>query len=541
MSKNIANNHYFMWNKILFFLMILVYVILGAFLIQFYRYQINFDGIMYISIAKKYAHGDFYNAINGCWGPLFSLLLVPFIKFNVDPLLSAKILNLILGIFILCGIRLLSYRFQINNTVITIITLVSIPIIWSFAFSYITPDLLLLCFLIYYLYIIFNPFYLNHFIKNNILCGIIGGFAYSTKHFAFPFFITHFFLMNLIFFISVKSKKGKINLIKGLIIGYSFFFLLSGIYIFAIYNKYQIFNYNTITRFAKYMNAPWVKDINSERGFIVPPNNSIYAGEDPFYLEYGDKTWSPLNSWFLFNYKIKKIIKNFNEQRWVLERFSYMSLILLFVYLFISYKNIITKKYNSLEFLTSLTILLYMGGYMYGTVHNDDRYYWIIYILLLLISGNLISATYNKFNITKPQIIFLSAITFLTFCNYPYQALKNNHHDNYLNVFNLSKELKDKYGIKGNIASNDEFNRSLFIAYYIDCKYFGISLKYKIEEILDKILEFKIDYYLIWNNKDSNSILESINKEAGKKYPPIKLEQQNINYKNGLTILHITQ
>ncbi|MHC4720172.1 MAG: hypothetical protein ACYSYT_06835, partial [Planctomycetota bacterium] len=59
-------------------------MILGGALVGHYRYQINPDGISYISVAQKYLAGDFAGAINGYWGPLYSWLLMPFLYFGIE-------------------------------------------------------------------------------------------------------------------------------------------------------------------------------------------------------------------------------------------------------------------------------------------------------------------------------------------------------------------------------------------------------------------------------------------------------------------------
>ncbi len=63
-------------NYVLIFILIL-YFVFGLFLLNYYQYILNSDGISYISIAQKYMVGDFGNAINGYWGPLLSWLMIP--------------------------------------------------------------------------------------------------------------------------------------------------------------------------------------------------------------------------------------------------------------------------------------------------------------------------------------------------------------------------------------------------------------------------------------------------------------------------------
>ena len=53
---------------------IIIYFIIGIFLIQYYQYGLNSDSISYITIAQEYLKGHFTDAVNGYWSPLFSWL-----------------------------------------------------------------------------------------------------------------------------------------------------------------------------------------------------------------------------------------------------------------------------------------------------------------------------------------------------------------------------------------------------------------------------------------------------------------------------------
>lgn len=84
-------------------ILLITFLISGFSLIGNYQYLNGADGMSYISIAKLYISGDYANAINGYWGPLFSWLLIPFFYlFGSEPLKAlylARILSLIIGFF----------------------------------------------------------------------------------------------------------------------------------------------------------------------------------------------------------------------------------------------------------------------------------------------------------------------------------------------------------------------------------------------------------------------------------------------------------
>src|SRR5438045_7475715 len=76
---------------------LLAFLILVVPLCGIYLYEIEPDSIAYISIAREYAAGDFTDAVNAYWSPLYSWLMVPFIKTGIDPLIAAKIFGVIAG------------------------------------------------------------------------------------------------------------------------------------------------------------------------------------------------------------------------------------------------------------------------------------------------------------------------------------------------------------------------------------------------------------------------------------------------------------
>ena len=153
-SKNVT-----LKSNISLIMALMTFLILGIILIRYYQYQINPDGLVYIKIAKTYLMGDYNNAISAYWSPLISWLLVPFLIYGLNPLyllFSNKVLALVIGFFTLIGIGKLSYKFEMNETIRTVILFLAVPVILYFAYSVITPDLLLVCILVYYFNIIFD-------------------------------------------------------------------------------------------------------------------------------------------------------------------------------------------------------------------------------------------------------------------------------------------------------------------------------------------------------------------------------------------------
>ncbi|MBL0104831.1 MAG: hypothetical protein IPP51_14360 [Bacteroidetes bacterium] len=77
-----------------------IYLLLCVFVMQYAAwYADNPDSFQYLVIARHYVHGDFQQAVNGCWSPLISWLLVPFVAVGLNGVLAFKILQILIGLF----------------------------------------------------------------------------------------------------------------------------------------------------------------------------------------------------------------------------------------------------------------------------------------------------------------------------------------------------------------------------------------------------------------------------------------------------------
>lgn len=493
-------------NKILFILALIIYSLAGVFLLKYYQYQINPDAIAYISIAKKYLAGDFNNAVNGYWGPLFSWLLLPFLYLQLPPLLLVKIMSIIIGAFTITGVILLSYRFEINNNIRTItVFFILIPAVLSFALTIITPDLLLLCLLAYYLNIILRSNYATR-TYDGLLCGIIGSFAYLSKSYALPFFLTHFIIFNAIYYIKGKSEDKK-NTLKTFIFGLLVLSVISGIWIYQISNKYGYITTGTAGKFNYALIGPDSKSystLDGKTNVLREPTNdtAIYAFEDPC-INQKITTWSPVDSFSSFIYQLKLIFKNiFN----IILMMPTLLLAIIIGYTLLLGQPHNKVNYHGITFHPLLTIILYSIGYTPFLIM--ERYLWIVYILLMLMGCCLMSILFNSdyFSKTKKYIILILFI--LSFTINPMDQLIHNTNAG-KDAFVLAKELDEKYKIKGNIASNTNRDKSLFLSFHLNSRYFGyydnVDPKISDQELYNDLIKHKIDYYLVWDGPNSGS------------------------------------
>ena len=479
---------------------LILYSIIGIIFLKYYQYHIAPDNISYISIAQKYLAGDFGNAINGHWSPFVSWLLIPFLYFKIRLLLAYLIISLIIGLFTLMGIRSLTYKFEMKKEIRNLILVLLVPIILKFVFSNYTADLLIVFFLILYFNVIFNDKYPNKKYYG-LLCGVYGGLGYLSKSFAFPYFLFHFIIFNLIhYYKNTKSPKRK-AILNNFLLGILFFFIICGPWIYIISSKYNHFTINNSTKYNWSFIAPESKGHPMlYQGLVAPPNNTaISAWEDPGYFEKNE--WSPVKSWNSFKYEIKYFLKNVFNTISVLEKFSKLSIIILFFYLLLAIMPVKKLISQGAILYPLLSVLLYCAGYCLILVRA--RYLWINNILLIIMGGYLInillqSELFNR--IRKTILLLFFAVEFSLIPVYDIISNINIQKD----IYTLSQKLENEFNIHGNIASN-KYICTLYISYYINARFYGkINENLNDEGLYNEMKEKNIDYYFYWD-EDSNN------------------------------------
>jgi len=475
------------------------------------------DAFLYISIAEKYIRGDLSNAINGYWGPLLSWLLIPFLAAGSSHVFAINLLNLIFGLFTIIGVGKLSCRFEIGENIRSIILLALVPILLFI--SLIQPmDFLLLCILVYYLSIVFHKDYPEK-LSYAALSGFLGACAYFSKAYGFPFFISHFLLMNACHYYGSSSRDMRKKVLRNVFVGFVVFSLLSGVWITLISIKYNHLTFSNMGRGVFASLGPGSEHGTLEKGdpifsegFFEPPNETaIVIYEDPSYAR--KKTWSPLESGKSFKHYVSNLSENFFEGLRIYESFSRLSFAILLAYILMLFAQPRNTLFTRRDILYPIiTIILYTGGY--APFHFETRYLWIINILLLLMGGRVLDELLRS-DFMKKGIMKKILITFfiLSFVISPIKA-STEIGKNGINreMFLLGTKLNKQYEIKGNIASNrhigptashDSWHRTFRLAYWLNSRYYGQPQEnISDEELKGELEKYGIDYYFFWGDPE---------------------------------------
>lgn len=497
----------------------IVLLIYSAFIITTGHYQrLTGDSTLYISIAEKYIKGDLENAINGYWGPLLSWLLIPFLYLGFSHLFAINTLDLILGLLAMTGVWRLSFKFEINEKIRIIILLPLVPVLLFF--SLIEPmDLLLLCVLIFYLNVVFRKDYPDR-VSHGIYSGILGACAYFAKPYGFPFFISHFILINICHYLGSSLNEQKKNVLRNAVAGFVIFSLLSGVWITLISSKYHHLTFSNMGRGVFASLGPESVHTTLEKGdpvffegFFEPPSETAFViYEDPSYAR--KKTWSPLGSPALIKHFIANFTENIFECFRIFESFSRLSIAIVVIYILLVFSQSSGKLFSRGEILYPLmTVILFTAGYY--PFHFEARYLWIVNILLLLMGGKVLHELFQtEFFKNKTLKNILTGFFLISFILTPVKSaieIGKNSLNKEMHV--LGTELSGRYDIHGNIASNrqklnisthDAWHRTFRLAYWLKSRYYGQARENISDEELEaELREFKIDYYFFWGDRNS--------------------------------------
>ncbi len=481
-------------------LVLITYTLLGLFLLRYYQYQINPDGIQYIGIAKGYMTGAFYKVISAYYGPLLSWLMIPFLFFAKTPvstLYSTKLLSLTLGFFTIIGLRQLSYRFKMEEVVRTVVLFTAIPVVLYFALSVITPDLLMVCVLVYYLAVIFDPDYPSK-LSHGVICGLLGVLAYLTKSYGFTFFIASFLVLNVLHYFRNSPKEMRKKVLKNLILGFTVFLAISGIWIGLISGKEGKLTFGTSGTFNHALVGP------QSQGFPQYSQGISKPGEVNSNFE--PKEWSPFSSWYNFRYQLNLIKNNTIQTMAILNSFSCLSLLILLAYILMCIQPPRRLILHGEVVYPLVTVLISAGGYLMILV--EERYIWLIYVLLILMGGHLINMLFKTDFFTKERFAKVRKAAVLLIFAYSFVVMPANYLAGNLHtgedIYNLSSTLMGQYGVHGNVATNDQLTDLNYLAYYMNITVYGQAQKnISSAELQNDLEKCGVEYYLVWGSNQS--------------------------------------
>jgi hypothetical protein len=477
---------------------LIFYGIAGFALLPLYAYQINPDGICYVSIAQKYLDGDFAHAVNGYYGPLLSWLAMPWIALGLAPLAAAKLVNIGIGLVALLGIRFLLNHYRLSAPIVHAVLLSSIPVILCFGLTTLTPDLLLACLLILYLGVMIR-------IDDPVdtcrpaLCGALGGLAYLAKSIGLPFFLVHYSVVHALRW--KQSDPGKRALvIRQYAVGLVIFLMISGLWIAIMSHKYETLTVGQAGLFNWALVGPESEDYPMFKGLHPPPNHTaVHALEDPSLFMGKMKMWNPVESRDDLFHFLRLAAKN----SWdiYLYHVSYNPLAVVFllgIALMLAWSP--AHFFRRMEIAIPLfAVFIYLGGFIPLLI--QDRHLCFTFLVALAMGGCTLEILFSRqfFRDGKVRaVVILLMIASATLT--PLRALVQGalippNRDTY----ELSRVLREAGHTRGAIASNGHFIETMGLAYHLGFPYYGVVDAKSGEASPEQALaSSQIDYFFLW-------------------------------------------
>lgn len=392
------------------FIITLVYLVFVFFLQYFNGWFQDFsDAIHYLWVADKYIAKDWHNAINTYWGPMISWLLVLFKPIIAAPFVRFRVIQLLLGLTSLLLLQSIMKKKKIESKNSLLYTLICLPLIVSFAWFYLTPDLLLVTGLLIAL-----RFFLSdkevHFWQI-IFAALIGAMLFFIKSIGLYFFI----LIVIGKFVSEKKQWNFKSLLHNLSIAL-FLLIFCGPWVYLISKKNGSFTMGTGTIHNYKLNSPRITpDIYGELGnpynmgnLTEPkPANAFDACVEHAHQYY--PSWEGMSDSEIKEHYKKVLIKNIKSARSMFFGIDIGSVfIILFFIALILYRKELRPFIveNNIFFIVLLAnIILYLPFFYM------ERYTWPGLISLFLLSIFLL----HQFPIFRNKIIFfLSLLSLLS-------------------------------------------------------------------------------------------------------------------------------
>lgn len=483
--------------RVLHYLIIpLLYLALWLVFLKDYQHIFKDAEISYISIAEKYARGDFIHAVNSFWPPLLSWLLAPLLWLGLPYNYAAKLLSLLIGIFVFLSVRALSYAFDLSERFRTLLLLLSVPILVYCSLIFFTPDFLLAGILSFYFSIILSRDYASRWYAG-WLSGGLGALAYFSKSYAFYFFVAHFLIANLVHYWSSDRRA----VMKHCAAGLAVFFGLSAIWVLLLHQKYHEVTLGIIGKYNYAVIGPnspgrWPTHY---LGFLPPPDATATSiWEDPYYFP-PIKSWSPLESRRAFRHQLKLFRENVKITIEAYQGFSTFSFAIIVASLALCLAPLRLLRERIPILLSLVTLGLYPAGYC--PVHTEARYLWPMLFLLIFLGGYLLELLFRTpaFETPgrKPLLVLAFAASFLLT---PVNELGWRPERQSASSINALSRLLEGDNLEGSrIASNRDYGAAYSIAHHLRAKYYGQAKEGAPEaQIVQELQESGIEHYFVF-------------------------------------------
>ena len=470
---------------------VLMYVVL-LLIYPSYQYYIDPDGTAYLTIARRYATGDYARAINGYWSPWACWLTALLMKCGVAAIPASVVVNTAGATGFLFIAQSFFLRFGIIRKLQWLFSS-SLAIFLCYAIFWQSFDDLWECF---FLLGALRLMLAERFTAKPLLwitMGIAGALAYFAKAYSFPFFILS--TLCCVYFICGDNKKLWIKICT---IAIGTMTVCSMPWLLALHSKYGIWTTSTAgsLNLSWYLvgHPYWKESID----LLIPPAypDSPYYWEDPYVAN--GATPHFWDSAHLFGMQLLRA--GYNMCKLLL---SMLQLSVVFPVISLAAAAVVFVKkwrikYSNEFFVIALAFLLFPLGYV--LINFEARYLWYMLPPGMVMMGLLVQPILTAEGYFFKSIPYLLAATFVIYPLWGLQKMRDQGKTDYL----IARELQ-QMGLRGSFATTAQAGPELRgmerVAYFSGLSLYSLSKPSATpKQILAAAQQMKVNYLVIYDN-----------------------------------------
>ncbi len=502
---------------------VVVYLDIARRLLPHYYYQVNPDGISYITIAQRYLGGDWSGALNGHWSPMLSWLLAPVLAVDDQPLRAAKLVTIASGCVFLIAMALLGRAMRLRTTVLGAVMICAIALALNMALSLITADLLLAGILLAYLSVVMNRHYPQKWWLG-LVCGLTAALAYFAKNFAMPFFLCHFLLVLLMHLVESRRWRPRRRAIIGYVAGLAVFMVVCGPWVALLSTKYDRFTISTQGRFNNALNHPGGLH-RARPGFRTLPDDVVVSATGDAPVD-ELRAWSPFASAENFQHQISIFVANAKKIGQHLVMFSSLAPLVGVVCVILCFRwprRLIRRRWLMVPVMA---VVIYCCGY--ALVQVVARYLWPLWGLLILMAGGLLSRTFAARSMRHWAVRTIALVVMVSMFVPPAineLVVAHGRADAGFRLHGLSEALRKIEPIEGVIASDQAWSDTMVLAFHLRCQYIGVPTGIIGDDQIGAEVQLaRPDFFFFWDrSRPPPSYLDGAREITGGRFEYLKI------------------
>ncbi len=392
--------------------------------------------------------------------------------------------------------------------------LILVPVLHAWAFSLVTPDLLLVALLLWYLVALTSSRYGSR-LRYAVAAGLLGGAAYLAKGYAFPFFLVHF--VGIHAWLVWRSPGARRDWVARTVAGLACFAVLAVPWAVLISLKYGYPTQSTTTIYNwKLVGPAYQGEHPTYRPGLLPPNgpHAVSAWEDPTTL--------PMSSWSAAEhpgYFAHLVAGNVGSIAATLQRFSLLALGILVLGVVVSRvrPRLLSSGEARMLQLTGYTLAVLVSGY--AVVKLEPRYIWLCGPLLILAALLILTAAHRRRLLDKAGMLVAAgalAVSFLLPAVHDLAVENGTGAPNAATGAALRERIPDLAGAR--VASDAEPRASTYLCFQAAARYYGLA-PLAADEAVRQLRADRIRYVFHWDRGPSPSYLagaEAVYREPGR-------------------------